>query len=351
MVNIGCSKIIFHLLLILGNIILTKSQTTFNVYDKDFSNIIDDNAKLEILATDNYNFAHEAGVYVMDSNEVYFTSNLLGNNSTGDQHIEINKINLFTKKVSNVKPERPILLANGGTYNNGQVIICSQGQRDIGGSIVSLDPNSNKVTTIVDSYFGLKFNSPNDIVVSKDGCYWFTDPSYGYEQNFRDEPQLGNYVYRFDPSTNNIRVVADGFVKPNGIAFSPDERILYITDTGYGGNFDPMKPHTIYAYDVNGSVLSNRRVFAVIDVGIPDGIKIDVKGNVYTATGDGIQIFNNLGTLLGKIIIPKTGVANFVFAGECLKTLVMFAENIIYSINLKVEGALISKYKLEKNFS
>ncbi|GES73399.1 calcium-dependent phosphotriesterase [Rhizophagus clarus] len=299
-------------------------MANISVYDNNFLNIIDANATPEILATADYNFAHEAGVYVMDSNEVYFTSNRLGDTSTADQHVEINKINLSTKKVSNVNPERSILLANGGTYNSGQVIICSQGQRDIGGSIVSLDPNSNKVTTIVDSYFGLKFNSPNDIVVSKDGCYWFTDPSYGYEQNFRDEPQLGNYVYRFDPSTNNIRVVADGFIKPNGIAFSPDERILYITDTGYIGfvngniNFDPMKPRTIYAYDVDGSVLSNRRVFAVIDVGVPDGIKTDVKG-----------------------------VANFVFAGEGLKTLVMFAEKIIYSINLKVGGALISKYKAE----
>ncbi|RIA97536.1 gluconolactonase precursor [Glomus cerebriforme] len=322
---------------------------SFVVYDQDFYNIIGESNKLEILATANYQFAHEAGVYVMETNEVFFTSNRLGNTTTADQYTQINKINLSTNVSSNIEPKQPILLANGGTYNRGQVIICSQGQRDIGGSIVSLNPISNEVKIIVDNFFNLKFNSPNDIVVSNDDCYWFTDPSYGYEQNFRDKPQLGEYVYRFDPSTNNIRVVADGFVKPNGIVFSPDETILYITDTGYVGfidgivNYDPMKPRTIYAFDVNGSVLSNRRVFAVVDAGIPDGIKLDVNGNVYTGTGDGIQVFNKLGTLLGKIIIP-TGVANFVFAGKALKTLVILAETTIYAINLMVEGALINKY-------
>ncbi|CAG8580858.1 12823_t:CDS:1 [Acaulospora colombiana] len=276
----------------------------------------------------------------MEKNEVFFTSNRLGNTSTADQYTEISKIDLSTGDVTIVNPKPPILLANGGTYHDGKVIICSQGQRDIGGSIVSLDPYSNEATTVVDNFFGLKFNSPNDIVISKDGSYWFTDPSYGYEQKFRDSPQLGEYVYRFDPFIKNIRVIADGFVKPNGIAFSPDEKTLYITDTGFftsSGEYDPMRPHVIYAFDVNSDKnLSNRRVFAVTDVGIPDGIKLDVKGNVYTGTGDGVQVFDSSGTLLGKIIIPNS-VANFVFAKN---TLVILWETTIYEVNLLIEGAL-----------
>ncbi|CAG8446499.1 1710_t:CDS:1 [Diversispora eburnea] len=316
-------------------------NTTFVTYDQTFDDIIGPNPKLEVLATAQYPFAHEAGVYVMKSNEVFFTSNRLGDTTTDNQYTEINKINLSTREWSTVEPKKPILLANGGTYHDGRIIICSQGQGDIGGSIVSLDPISNEVTTIIDNFFGLKFNSPNDIVVSSDGCYWFTDPSYGYEQKFRNAPQLGEFVYCFDPSTGNIRVVADGFVKPNGIAFSPDEKILYITDTGFFngmGEQDVMKPHTIYAFDVSGKILFNRRVFAVVDVGIPDGIKLDVNGNVYVGAGDGVHVFNNSGTLLGKIVMPQSHtVSNLVFVRNLL---IMFTDNTIYAVNLMVKGAL-----------
>ncbi|CAG8519368.1 16458_t:CDS:1, partial [Acaulospora morrowiae] len=116
------------------------NETNFVAYDDKFHKIIEINPKLEVLATANYKFAHEAGVYIAARNEVLFTSNRLGNTSTADQYTEINKINLSTKKVSTVKPSSPILLANGGTFHNGKVILCAQGQRDIGGSIVSMDP-------------------------------------------------------------------------------------------------------------------------------------------------------------------------------------------------------------------
>ncbi|CAG8644992.1 14277_t:CDS:1, partial [Dentiscutata heterogama] len=310
---------------------------SFLVYNQKFYDIIGKNPKLKLLASENYAFAHEGGAYVEELNEVFFTSNRLDNNTK----TQISKINLSTKKVSlNVTPEDPILFANGMTYHDGKVIVCAQGQGNVGGSIVSFDPISKKVTTIVDNFFGLKFNSPNDIVVTKDGSYWFTDPSYGFEQGFRDTPQLGENVYRFDPYTGNIRVAADGFIKPNGLAFSPDEKILYVTDTGFfngTGGFDPNRPHAIYVFDVNCNILSNRRLIAVVDVGIPDGIKFDLEGNIYTGTGDGVQVFDNSGTLLGKIVIPN-GIANLVFVKN---TLIMFAETSINYVELKVKGALI----------
>ncbi|KAF0411915.1 calcium-dependent phosphotriesterase [Gigaspora margarita] len=319
-----------------SNFIEKLKYTNFLVYNQKFYNIIGTNPKLEVLAKADYPFAHEGGAYVAESDEVFFSSNRLDNQKT-----QINKINLSTKKISTVIPKDPIFFSNGMCYYNGKVIICSQGKQNVGGSIVSLDPISNEVTTIVDNFFGLKFNSPNDIIVSKDGHYWFTDPSYGYEQGFRDAPQLGNYVYRFDPSTGSIRVVSDDFIKPNGIAFSPDEKTLYITDTGFfdgTGEYDPKKPHAVYAFDVNGSIIYNRRIFAVVDVGIPDGIKLDFEGNVYVGAGDGVQVFDNSGILLGKIIIPN-GAPNLIFVKN---TLIIFAETVIYSVDLKMLGAFYS---------
>ncbi|CAG8766905.1 5078_t:CDS:1, partial [Racocetra fulgida] len=315
-----------------SNFIEHLKSKSFLAYNQKFYDIIGKNPKLEEIASADYSFAHEGGAYIAELNELFFSSNRLDNNTI----IEINKINLSTKKVSTVTPKDPILFANGMCSYKGKVIICSQGEKDIGGSIVSLDPISNKVTTIVDNFFGLKFNSPNDVIVSKDGSYWFTDPSYGSEQEFRDAPQLGNNVYRFNPKTGNIRVVADGFIKPNGIAFSPDEKTLYITDTGFfngTGGFDPKRPHAIYAFDVDGSILSNRRLIAVSDVGIPDGIKLDYEGNLYVGCGDGVQVFDKSGTLLGKIVIPK-GVANLALVKS---TLIAFAETTIYSVKLKVK--------------
>ncbi|CAG8700840.1 7124_t:CDS:2 [Gigaspora margarita] len=303
---------------------------TFLIYNKKFNKIIGKNPKLEVLASKDYDFAHEGDVYVEKSNEVFFTSNRLDNN----QKTEIYKINLTNNNVSNVTPIPKESLS---------LMEC---QGNIGGSIVSLDPKTNETETIVDNFFGLKFNSPNDIVVSKDGCYWFTDPSYGFEQGFRDKPQLGDNVYRFDPCTGNIRVVADGFVKPNGIAFSSNEEIIYITDTGFfngTGGYDPKRPHAIYAFDVKkGGILSNRRLIAVSDVGIPDGIKLDLNGNIYVGTADGVQVFDDTGTLLGKIVVPN-GVVNLVFVG---KQLIFFAEKTIYSVKLKIEGAKYAKKQI-----
>ncbi|CAG8728541.1 9487_t:CDS:2, partial [Gigaspora rosea] len=310
----------------------------FLVYNHKFYDIIGRNPKIEVIASADYAFAHEGGAYIAKFNEVFFSSNRIDNNTK----IQISKINLETNEVSfNITPKEPILFANGMYSYDGKVIICVQGQGNIGGSIVSLDPKTKKVTTIVDNFFGLKFNSPNDIVVSKDGSYWFTDPSYGYGEGFRDAPQLGDYVYRFDPFTGNIRVVADGFIKPNGLAFSPDEKVLYITDTGFfnGTGYDPKRPHAIYAFDVKKcGILSNRRLVAVTDVTIPDGIKLDIEGNIYVGTyeGDGIQVFDDSGTLLGKINIPN-GAANFAFIRN---TLIALAETDIYSVELKIESAL-----------
>ncbi len=144
-----------------------------------------------------------------------------------------------------------------------------------------------------------------------------TDPSYGYLQGFRPEPQVGDYVYRFDPGTGRLSVVADCFDKPNGLAFSPGEHTLYLTDSGANqepGSYHVRRPHRIVAFDVrDGSHLERGRLFAVTTPGFPDGIKVDRAGRVYASSFSGVQVFSPAADLIGQISLP--GVVNFTFGG------------------------------------
>lgn len=170
-----------------------------------------------------------------------------------------------------------------------------------------------ETTVLIDSYLGIPFNSPNDIFVTNDKALWFTDPTYGVVQGIRPAPKLPPQIYRYVVGSTDVRVVADGLIQPNGITFSPDETVVYITDAtadlAVGTN-----PRAIYAFDVvtkNGQpYLINKRMFAMPQVGIPDGIKVDSKGNVYAGCGDGLNVWNAEGVLLGKVVVD-TGVANF----------------------------------------
>ncbi len=178
--------------------------------------------------------------------------------------------------------------SNGNTRDReGRLVTCEHGGRR-----VSRTEWDGRITVVADSYKGKKLNSPNDVVVKSDGTIWFTDPSYGimsdYEGHKGDQEQEGCYVYRVDPQDGSIRVVVDDFVKPNGLAFSPDEKILYVADSGM--SHDPEGPHHIRAFDVgdDGNV-SGGRVFAVTEIGLPDGFRVDTSGNLWTSAGPGIN--------------------------------------------------------------
>ncbi|ORX88912.1 calcium-dependent phosphotriesterase [Basidiobolus meristosporus CBS 931.73] len=321
-------------------------EAAFIVYNKGFYDIIGTNATLTLVAEKDFAFAHEAGIYVPKTNEIMFTSNRLGDTSGTEQYADVYKMSVETFEVSKVTPSVDIHLPNGGTFYNGKAIIVGQGKGSIGAAIYSMDPETYETKILLNNFFGLKFNSLNDVAVSrKDGSFWFTDPSYGFEQKFREQPQLGDFVYRWDPKTGDVRLVADGFVKPNGFQFSPDEKIAYISDTGFTtgvGQTDVKRPHTVYSYDVSrkvdGSVfLTNRRVFAMSDTGIPDGIKLDVRGNVYVGSGDGVNVYSPQGTLLGKINTVRC--ANLVFAKN---DLFILSETEIYHTKLNFQGVQLN---------
>ena len=195
------------------------------------------------------------------------------------------------------------------------------------------------VSVLADQFKGKRLNSPNDVVVHSDGSIWFTDPTYGILSDYEgyratpEQPVQG--VYRIDAS-GQITLVADDFAQPNGLVFSPDETKLYIADSAF--SHDPSFPRHIRVFDVAGGKLANGRVFAHIDAGLPDGIRIDVEGNLWSSAGDGVHCFAPDGTRLGKIFVPEA-VANLTFGGPMRNRLFITATSSLYSIYVAATGA------------
>ena len=226
---------------------------------------------------------------------------------------------------------------NGNTRDRqGRLVSCEHGDRRVTRTEVN-----GSITVIADSYGGKKLNSPNDVVVKSDGTVWFSDPNYGimsdYEGFRADMEQDGCYVYCVSPETDEIKIVADNFVKPNGLAFSVDEKILYIADSGR--SHDPGGPHHIRALDVaEDNTLSNSRVFCVVEPGVPDGFRIDIHDNLWTSCGSGVICFAKDGTKLGKIKIPQM-VSNITFGGAKRNRLFITATKSVYAVYLATTGA------------
>ncbi|MBD1554805.1 SMP-30/gluconolactonase/LRE family protein [Pseudomonas sp. C2L12B] len=226
--------------------------------------------------------------------------------------------------------------ANGNTRDRqGRLVTCEHGTR----RVTRTEPDGS-LTVIADQYQGHRLNSPNDVVVHTDGSIWFTDPTYGimsdYEGNRGAPEQPGRYVYRVDGASGEITCVADDFVQPNGLAFSACGQWLYVADSAR--SHAPHAPHHIRKLRVlEGGRLGESRVFAEIEPGIPDGLRVDVNGNVWTSAGDGIQCFAADGTLLGKVLLPEK-VANLTFGGPRRNQLFMTANTSVYLIHVAVAG-------------
>ena len=175
-------------------------------------------------------------------------------------------------------------------------MFCDEGDLTNPSQLVLVDPAKNTSRVLINNYLGRNFSSLNDVEQHPiTGDLWFTDVPYGYWQYFRPTPSLPNQVYRFEPDTGVVQVVADGFTAPNGIELSPDLKYVYVTDTGvhnFPGKDNLTAPATIYRFDItnDGKRLHNRQVFAYSDHGFPDGIHTDTNGNVYSGVGDGINV-------------------------------------------------------------
>lgn len=230
---------------------------------------------------------------------------------------------------------------------NGAVIQCSHGRRAIERDTGTADDAVPAVSTLVDSYNGRRLNSPNDVVVKSDGTIWFSDPSYGIQKETEGHPgreEYGDrYVFRFDPASGELTPAVIDVEVPNGLAFSPDESVLYVSDTSLGtpamDGGERLHGHAIHAYDVvGGRFARNGRVFAEVDPGVPDGFRVDVHGNIWSSSQDGVQVFSPEGEQLLRIPVPET-VSNVCFGGEDGTTLYMTASSSLYRIRTTVTDA------------
>jgi gluconolactonase len=228
--------------------------------------------------------------------------------------------------------------SNGNTRDRqGRLVTCEhRGRR------VTRTEYDGSITVLMDHYQGRKLNSPNDVVVKSDGSIWFTDPVFGilgYYEGEKAEPELPAVVYRIDGQTGEASVVADDVDGPNGLAFSPDESILYVV----ASRAQPTRK--IVAYDVvGGTKLANQRVFIDAGPGTPDGFRVDIHGNLWCGWGmgdpelDGVRIFNNAGAPIGHIALPER-CANLCFGGRWRNRLFMAASHSLYALYVNTQGA------------
>jgi gluconolactonase len=227
--------------------------------------------------------------------------------------------------------------SNGNTVDRqGRLVTCEHGNRR-----VTRTEHDGSMTVIASHYAGKRFNSPNDVVVKSDGSIWFTDPAYGIDSDYeghKAESEIGAcHVYRVDPQNGAVSIVADDFVRPNGLAFSPDEKKLYIADTGATHVPDGPRHIRVFNVDSNGE-LSGGGVFATCTSGLFDGFRVDDAGRLWTSAGDGVHCYESDGTLIGKILVPEA-VANVVFGGVKRNRLYICATTSLYAIMLPVNGA------------
>ena len=229
----------------------------------------------------------------------------------------------------------------------GAVIQCSHGRRAIERDTGTAADAVPSVSTLVDSWNGRRLNSPNDVIVKSDGTIWFSDPSYGIQKEEEGHPGREEYgdrwVFRFDPASGELTPAVIDVEVPNGLAFSPDESILYVSDTSLGTPAMDGGPrlhgHAIHAYDVvSGRFARNGRVVVEVRPGVPDGFRVDVHGNIWSSSKEGVQVFSPAGERILEIKVPET-VSNVCFGGEDGRTLYMTASTSLYRIRTTVTDA------------
>ena len=231
---------------------------------------------------------------------------------------------------------KPSDFANGNTRDRaGRLVTCEHGTRR-----VTRTEHDGTITVLADRYQGKRFNSPNDVVVKSDGSIWFTDPSFGILGNYegyKAEPELPTNVYRIDPSSGSPATVIEGLVNPNGLAFSPDEHLLYVVECG--------SPRKIHAFDMADGARKPGKGRMLIDAspGTPDGFRCDTEGNLWCGWGmgsdelDGVRIFSPAGEPLGHVHLPER-CANVCFGGAKRNRLFMAASQSVYALYVNAQG-------------
>ncbi len=294
----------------------------FEIHDRRFARYILSNAKLEELAT-GFRWT-EGPVWMGDAGCLLFQD--LPNNRTM-RWIEGPGASVY---------RAPSNYANGQTRDRqGRLIACSHR-----GRCLYRTEYDGRITTLVERHDGKRLNSPNDVVVKSDGTIWFTDPVYGIVNDYeggRQQSEQPPAVYRFDPASGEIRIVAGDFDGPNGLAFSPDERLLYIAESGAPNADNPKQYIRVFEVQPDGAGLKGGDIFHKVEPGFSDGFRVDEDGNIWSSAADGVHCISPAGELLGKIFVPHV-VANVTFGELAKNRLFIAGSTVLYSIYLNTRG-------------
>lgn len=298
------------------------SDETYEILDRRFARLVNQTAKLELL--DSTSRWAEGPAYVPAGRYLIWSD------------IPNDRILRWEEASGHVSVFRsPSQNANGNTLDReGRLVTCEQLTRS-----VTRTEHDGSITVVADQIDGKRFNSPNDVIVASDGGIWFTDPTYGIDSDYegrRATSEIGqSRLYRVDPSDASVRVVGDDFVQPNGLAFSPDERRLYVSDTGRS-HLDDGPAH-IRVFSVTDGRLMGGEVFAECPVGFFDGFRLDEVGNIWTSAGDGVRCYEPDGGLIGIIHVPEA-VANVCFGGPARNRLFICATGAVYAVYVLTNG-------------
>lgn len=299
-------------------------SSPYQIDDPRFRNLIQKNARLRQLAT-GFEWT-EGPVWFADHQHLFFSD------------IPANRMMRLTLDGQVSTYRQPADYSNGNTRDRqGRLVSCQHGTRSV--TRTELDGTR---TVIADSYQGKRLNSPNDVIVQSTGAIWFSDPTYGilsdYEGYTSEPEQAARNVFRVDPVTGEVEAMITDFTQPNGLAFSADESVLYVAESG--SSHDAEVPSIIRAFklDETGGILSDE-VFATIDRGLPDGMRVDAAGHLWSSASDGIHCFHPDGTRLGKILVPEV-VSNLCFGGVRGNRLLITATTSVYEIAVNARSAI-----------
>jgi len=281
------------------------------ILDDSFRQVVDADAEVRCIA-DGFEFV-EGPVWIADGQQLLFSD------------IPADTICRWTEDEGHAVWRRPSHHANGNTTDRaGRLVTCEHGSR----TVTRTEPDGT-VTTLASTYGGKRLCSPNDVVVKSDGSIWFTDPPYGIEPEQIEQPAF--YVFRLDEGAAEPVAMVDDFTRPNGLCFSPDEALLYVA------NSDPAAP-VVRRFEVReDNTLAGGEVFVEIDRGVPDGIRVDRDGRLYSTAADGVGVFAPDGRRIGTIRTPQTA-ANCTFGGPDGRTLFITARTEVCAVRLNVTG-------------
>ena len=293
------------------------------IADPKFRHLILPNAQLELLG-DGFRWI-EGPVWFADHQLLLFSD------------IPNNRVLRWVEGNVSVFRE-PADFSNGHARDaEGRLISCSHHARCI--TRTELD---GRITVLADRYEGKRLNSPNDVVVKRDGTIWFTDPPYGINTDYeggKQRQELPANVYRLDPESSELTAVARDFTGPNGLCFSADESRLYITESGAQFDAEPVQHIRVFQLGEDKKSLSGGEVFYKVAPGFADGIRCDVEQNIWSSAGDGVHCISPEGKLLGKILVGGT-VSNLTFGGRDNSRLFICAGTKLFSIYTNTRGAV-----------